>query len=509
MSPDEANEFLDRLIGQASDPSVFAPVDRGRIMTASERTALVIEWIVGQIDLAMDPDTVLDELAHGGGDAAQRVFDRSYRLAQLGDDGRATLLALSLFVPDASRSGLTKVSGFDNNVKRLDEAVKRLARLHLLKPAGARLIVAGLTRELAQARLSRDDRTDDFRKRFVAYFLGYAQAHAQATAEDYDALETEKDNLLNAMDVAFEMKDWNVVTGLAYVIAKPVSGILRVRGYWHEALKRNEQAFKAAHKTSIEIDISNFAHNQAVIHKNLGQLDEARRLYQQSLELKQKLGDQSGIAISLHQLAMLAQDQGELDEARRLYQQSLEIERKLGNESRIANTVHQFAMLAQNQGELDEARLLYQQSLEIERKLGNQSGIAISLHQLAMLAQQQGELDEARRLYQQSLEINQKVGNQSGIGDTLHQLAKLAQDQDKLDEARRLYQQSLEIAKKLGNQSGIAITLGQLGVLSEDEGNNDAAAEFFREALAIFERLRSPYANLARQCLERVEGKSS
>jgi hypothetical protein len=57
MSPDEASEFLDRLIRQASDRSVFAQVDRARLMTASERTPLVMEWIVGQIDLAQDPDT--------------------------------------------------------------------------------------------------------------------------------------------------------------------------------------------------------------------------------------------------------------------------------------------------------------------------------------------------------------------------------------------------------------------------------------------------------------------
>jgi len=37
------------------DSSLFAQVNRGRIMTASERTPAVMEWIVGQIDLAMDP----------------------------------------------------------------------------------------------------------------------------------------------------------------------------------------------------------------------------------------------------------------------------------------------------------------------------------------------------------------------------------------------------------------------------------------------------------------------
>jgi tetratricopeptide (TPR) repeat protein len=551
LSRSEADEFLKRLIEQASDPSVFEQLDRDRVYTASDRNPLVLQWVVAQIDLAQDTDTVLEELSHGQGDAAQRVFDRSFGLAQLGDDGRATLMALSLFAPDASRLALAEVAGFSGDLKRLNQAVKRLAGLWLIKAAalGQRLLVEGLTRQLAKARLSKDKGAVEFRERFVAYFLGYAKAHAQPTPEDYEALEEEKDNLLGAMDVAFEMKDWDTVTALAYVIALPTTGVLDVHGYWDEALKRNEQALRTAREISSERDISNFAHNQAVMHQyrgeveearqlynqsleikkrldnqggiastlhqlamlaqHQGELEEARELYNESLEIKKRLDNQGGIASTLHQLAMLAQDQGELDEARELYNQSLEINKRLGDQSRIAITLHELGRLAQNQGELEEARELYRQSLEINKKLGNQSGIAGTLHQLAMLAENQGELEEAWQLYNQSLDINKKLGNQSDIASTLHQLGSLSQAQGELDEARRLYEQSMEINKKLGNQNGIALTLGQLGLLSEDVGNMDEATRLFREALAIFEKLGSPDADIARRSLARVEGKSS
>jgi tetratricopeptide (TPR) repeat protein len=87
-------------------------------------------------------------------------------------------------------------------------------------------------------------------------------------------------------------------------------------------------------------------------------------------------------------------------------------------------------------------------------------------------------------------------------------LATLAQDQGEIEEARRLYNESLEISKKLGDQSGIALTLGQLGRLAEhDEGHLVEAVALYREALIIFEKLKSPYAELARKDLERVENK--
>jgi hypothetical protein len=89
MSPEEAESFLKLLIEQTGNPSAFAHLNQDRLMKASERNPLIMQWVVAQIDAAQDPDTVLDELAQGEGDAAERVFKRSFELEQLGNDGRA------------------------------------------------------------------------------------------------------------------------------------------------------------------------------------------------------------------------------------------------------------------------------------------------------------------------------------------------------------------------------------------------------------------------------------
>jgi hypothetical protein len=103
MSPDEATVFLRKLITEARKPKAFEELDHDRLIQTADRIPLVLEWLVRQIDAAKEPKRVLEDLAHGRGDAAQRVFDRSFELAQTGDDGRATLLALSLFRASASR----------------------------------------------------------------------------------------------------------------------------------------------------------------------------------------------------------------------------------------------------------------------------------------------------------------------------------------------------------------------------------------------------------------------
>jgi tetratricopeptide (TPR) repeat protein len=494
MSPDEANDFLQRLIDQAGDPSSFASLDRERIMTASDRTPLLMQWVVAQIDLAQEADTVLAELVGGVGDAAQRVFERSFGSDLLGDDGRAVLLALSLFTPDASRNALAATAGFGEDVKRLNEAVKRLASLWLVKTsARQRLTVEGLTRELAKAHLERDKSADEYRRRFVNYFLTYTRAHASPTPEHYEALEVDRENIISAVDAAMELKDWESVKAIAFALGLPVGGMLRVHGYWNETIKMNEQAVRAALESNSENEVAAFKHNLAVMHKNRGELELARRLYKESLEIEQKLGNQGGIAISLHELARLAQGQGELKDARRLYHESLKIKKRLGDQGGIAIALHQLAMLSHDQGELEDARRLYHESLEIKKRLGNQNGISSTLHQLAILAQDQGELVEARRLYNESLEIKERLGNQGGIATSLHELARLAQGQGELEEARRLYNESLEIEKRLGNQAGIASTLHQLATLARNQGELEQAWQLSKESLEIEKRLGSQY----------------
>jgi tetratricopeptide (TPR) repeat protein len=468
MTEDEAQEFLEKLIEQMSDPTVFSDEVRQRIIQTADARPYVMQWVTAQIDQeAQEPDVILEELSRGEGDAAERVFDRSYNLPQLGDDGRAALLALSLFTPSATRNALAAVAGFENDLKRVNTAITSLRALMLVKgtDGNRRLAIEGLTRSLAKARLAKDDRAAEFRQQFVAHFLSYAEAHAQKTGEDFDELEAEKDNVLGAMDVAYEMKDrWSVMR-----IRVALEEFLVIRGYWDEAIQRGEQAMQAARYASSETGVAAFAHNVATIHQRRGDLKEARRLYDESLEINKRLNDQSG----------------------------------------IANTLHQLAMLAQHQGDVAEARRLYDESLEINKNLDNQSGIANTLHQLGRLAQAQGELTEARRLYDESIVINKNLGNQSGVANTMYTLANVLCTQGELIEARQLYEESLAITERLGDKNNLALIFLNLGVLEEEEDNREEAIRLTREALSIFEKLKSSHAETARQNLEILKSRSS
>lgn len=503
----EARAYLRLLIAQTNDRDTFAQLDHNRIIEAAAHNPLLLQWVVAQIDAAQDPTAVLEDLARGAGDAAECVFARSFNLPQLTDDGRATLLALSLFKPDAARAALAEVAGFEADVPRLQTALKRLAGLWLIKTteAGQRVTLQGLTRQLAQARLARDSQANDYRRRFVAHFLHYARTYKEAEPSCYDALEAERENLLSAAAAAAACEDWARAVLLADTLMHPSQGVLSVRGYWDDALWLGELALGAARSLQNEAWVAQVAHNVGILYQHRGELHKARQLYDESLEIKKKYGNEAGIASTLNQLAWLAQGEGKSEEARQLGTQSLRVSLRLGDRRGAAGTHHLLGHLARDRGDLDGARRHYTASLEIDKQLGDRRGIAMAQLNLAEVSQAQGKHKQARQLYNESLHIFKLLGDQSGIASAQHSLGNLAYIAGAVGEARRLYRESLEIVERLGDQRGTATTLAQLGLLAAKEGDKAEATRLLREALRIFERLESRDAEKARQLLARVE----
>ncbi|HEX8096633.1 MAG TPA: tetratricopeptide repeat protein, partial [Pyrinomonadaceae bacterium] len=331
MRHKEVEELLTRLIKQTQDRQLFSAKVRQRIYETAEANPFLIEWLVAQIAQAREPRTVLAELAQGEGDAAARVFDRSFNLPEVGDDGRAALLALSLFVPSASRRALAEVAGFGDDERRLSAAVKNLRALWLIKGLNenSRFTVEGVTRGLAGARLAKDPRAAEFRQRYVTYFTDYAEAHTEPTREAYDARQAELDNLLRAVDVAAATEDWPCLHRLVNALAVPPDGMLILCGYWNQTLRLEELELTAARASRWEEVIAVWAHDAATMYQRRGELTEVRRLYEESLEIRQKLGDQRGIANSLHQLGLLAEAEGDKAEAARLLREALDIFERL------------------------------------------------------------------------------------------------------------------------------------------------------------------------------------
>ena len=463
MEIDEAREFLRRLIERTPKSKNFVNLDHDDLIQRCEANPLLLQWVIRQVVLSKTPQTALDYLSKGEGAAAERVFTRSFNLPQLGDDGRAALLALSLFTPTASREALTEVAGFGNDLRRMDKAAEALSALWLVETTDGneRILLRGLTRELAKLQLLGGACAEEFQHRYVVYFLYYAKAHKKPTPENLNALEAEKGNLLAALDTASALQAWRTVTQLRITLGN----FLRLRGYWDEAIRSGEQAETAARAANDEWSIAQIRGDSAMILISRGEYTAAKNVYMEVLPISRRVGGDNNVAVCLHQLGLIAQELGDLEDARKLYDESLEIKKRVGDQRAIAITTSALGNLLLEQGKLEESKAMYEENLAIRRKLAEYQGIAIVLNQLGIIARRQGHLEEARHLYNESLQID----------------------------------------KELGNQEGIATSLRNLGLLANLEGDKTDAVRLFRDAIRIYEKLGSPLAEVTRRTLATVE----
>jgi len=206
MTLQEARAFLKMRVEASQEPDRLKGLDLDQVAETAGRNPMLMRWVVAQLEQAMRPQDVFDDIARGKGETIDRIFGRTFRL--LGDDGQMALLALALFVPTASREALLAVCGFEDGKDRVNEAIRTLAAFDLLDTAveGDRLGIVALTRRLTEAQLKRDDRTEGLKERFVAHFLAYAEAHPEVIKEDLNALDHERENLLAALDYALRLR---------------------------------------------------------------------------------------------------------------------------------------------------------------------------------------------------------------------------------------------------------------------------------------------------------------
>jgi tetratricopeptide (TPR) repeat protein/transcriptional regulator with XRE-family HTH domain len=434
---------------------------------------------------------------------------------QVSEDARRTLRALSVFPPKPntfSEEAAEVVSGLP--VETLDE-----------------LTDAGLVESSGPARYMLHQTIADYActhlidamvvERQVDYFISYVEGHSG----DYAALDRERNNILAALEAAFEH-------GLLPSLVRGVHAfapLLIIHGLYTVAevqLQRSLNAARASgdvagqvtawlHLGKIAEQLGNYTQAQANWEKGLalaqgndngdmaqilqeigglawhqGQPERARRFFEEALNLRRELEDQRGIADTLKSLANLAAEQGQPELAHRLYQEALEVFRLLDDRRGFAITQNNLGILAREQGQPEQARLLYEEALSILREIGDQSSTAAVLTNLGNLARNMGQPELARLFLEESLTILRQLANRRSLAFALFNLGNLATDQGQFEQADQYLNEALITFRELQARRDAALTLQTLGLLMRKQEQNELARQHLEEALAIFHDLQ-------------------
>ena len=434
-------------------------------------------------------------LASGTPLSLQAMISMSYQ--QMSEDARTMLRSVALFPPKPntfSEEAALAVSAMP--VEMLDV----LSDTGLLESSGPEHYTLHQTiADYARTHLIQGQHAASV-ERMIAYFITYIETHTT----DYIALTHESNNILAALELAFEYQLFpDFVRGVHFFVPW-----LETQGLYPVAEMQLQRALEATQLLNdVPGQVVTLLHRGKIACQR-GEYAQAQTYWQTGLTLARQHAYRESEARLLHELGSLALDQGQPEQAHHFLTEALDLLRELEDNHGVAKTLKVLGNLCADQGQHEQARQFYQQALGAFHEGNDERGVAMVLVNLGILAREQGQPEQAFILYEQALNIFRTLGDRRSITVVLSNLSNLARQQQQFEQARRYLDESLLIYHTLESPRGYGFTLLNLGSLALEQGQFEQAHHFLDEAWTIFQAhhllrdmglTRHTQANLARQ----------
>jgi tetratricopeptide (TPR) repeat protein len=259
----------------------------------------------------------------------------------------------------------------------------------------------------------------------------------------------------------------------------------------------------------------------------IGDLEAALDWYGQAIELRRSIGDQSGLATSLTYKANVHRDLGQLVEARTLFEEARPILLESGSANQVVENIYGTAGLYEVIGRYTDALRLYDEALELCRSASDcgwepllliekgevQRRLGLIHECLATLAegeallreapdpeletslwmtrgiasQDLGDQDAARDHFVRARQLAIESGNRTRLCDVLTLISKFYRRLGAFDRARSAAENALELARELENPDLERAALIALADVEIGAGSAEAARDLFAAALELDE----------------------
>jgi len=217
------------------------------------------------------------------------------------------------------------------------------------------------------------------------------------------------------------------------------------------------------------------------ICRDRGFHQEAEWLLAESLAISREIfpGDDPLLARRINNLGTVLYNLGEYEEATRLFSEAMEMKRRLGeDEERALKTISNLAILMTHRGDYAEAEKLYRYALTLRRRIYEPThrSIADSLMGLGALFYTRGDFAQAEAKLREALEIRvnaygpehtRVASAHNNLGAVLHALGRLEEAEGHYQEALAIRRQRLgeDDPKTVRTKRNLAVLLLDLGEL--------------------------------------------
>ena len=299
-------------------------------------------------------------------------------------------------------------------------------------------------------------------------------------------------------------------------------------GNYEEGLKKAKEAVLLAEENKSNRLAS--AYNMVgVFNKDLGNYDEAIKIYQKVLSLVKASNDQGGIAGTYNNLANIYSTKGELNKALDAYYEALNIYLKLKSkdgagiahlnigetymeqgkypealtnlfaahnlfaETKFINGLgaaqNNIGDIYRNQGNYTESSKYLFNSLKNYEAAKDDAGRAIAYSSLGNLYADQSNYDQALKYFQSALDLNQKIKDKKGIADALSNVGSIYLKKGQYNESLATHLEAMKIQQELEYKQGLATSMNNIGIIYKAQGKYDESIKNLFASLKISEQL--------------------
>jgi len=220
------------------------------------------------------------------------------------------------------------------------------------------------------------------------------------------------------------------------------------------------------------------------IHRDRGDLEQARENYLSALQLANKLGDLAAEARTRNALAALLIKQGAFADAEGHFEEAYQIFRRIGKLLSIASVRVNQSVACLLDGRPDDAIPYAAKALVIFQQLQHPYGIATAHQSFAEAYLACGRLEDAERHGWYAIETEEIVV----VPDSLRVLGEIYAARSQYGRAEETLNQAIGAARENRDPYLEAYALRSLGIVKNRQGDMDALEDFQR-AIALFEEL--------------------
>ncbi|MBU8892434.1 MAG: tetratricopeptide repeat-containing sensor histidine kinase [Bacteroidales bacterium] len=261
--------------------------------------------------------------------------------------------------------------------------------------------------------------------------------------------------------------------------------IHKLLGQYNEAFNYHQKALEASNLALDQKEIANTLKYIGSLYWTSSKYDSSIYYNEKALEIYRENSDLDGEATILANIGIVYKDIGEYTKALDYNAKALDIRTESSNRNQIADSYNNIGSIYLSINDYQNALDFYLSSLKIRENINDILGIAQSQNNIALVYRRQSNYQEALEYFNKSLNNYKKIGNSSFIAGSINQIGTINKILNKYDLALENYLKALRIWQDKGEQDKVASILTNIGLIYEDISNYTKALESFSKSLKI------------------------